>query len=71
MYIKDFIYFLDRGEERERNINVWLPHTCPTPGNLVCNSRMCPDWKSNQQPFGLQADSQSTEPHQPGQDLYL
>ena len=34
---KDFIYlFLDRGvgrkEERERNINVWLPVMCPTPG---------------------------------------
>ena len=24
------------------------------------------DWESNQQPFGSQADTQSTEPHQPG-----
>ena len=33
-FFKDFIYlFLERGEgrekERERNINVWLPLTCP------------------------------------------
>ena len=31
-----FIYFLERGEgrekERERNINVWLPLTCPQLG---------------------------------------
>ena len=27
---------------------------------------MCPDWESNQQPFGLQAGAQPTEPHQPG-----
>ena len=26
---------------------------------------MCPDWESNQQPFGLKAGTQSTEPHQP------
>ena len=28
---------------------------------------MLPDWESNPQPFGLQAGTQSTEPHQPGQ----
>ena len=27
---------------------------------------MCPDWESNRQPFGSQASTQSTEPHQPG-----
>ena len=30
---------------------------------------MCPDWESNQRPFGSQAGTQSTELHQPG--LYL
>ena len=28
---------------------------------------MCPDWESNQKPFGLQAGAESTEPHQPRQ----
>ena len=28
----DFIYLLGRGEGRERNINVWLPLTCPQQG---------------------------------------
>ena len=28
--------------------------------------RMCPDWESNQRPFGSQASAQSTEPRQPG-----
>ena len=27
---------------------------------------MCPDWESNWRPFGSQAGTQSTEPHQPG-----
>ena len=35
-------------------------------GDLARNPGMCPDWKSNLQPFGLQANSQSTEPHRPG-----
>ena len=37
LFFEDFIYsFLERGEgkekERERNINVWLPLTCPLLG---------------------------------------
>ena len=40
-------------------------HAPPT-GGLAHNLGMCPDWESNQQPFGLQASTQSTEPHQPG-----
>ena len=70
-FFKDFMYlFLDRGEGREkvreRNINVCFPFVCPTPGNLAHNSGMCPDRESNQRPLGLQAGTQSTEPHQPG-----
>ena len=38
----------------------------PPTGDLVCNLGMWPDWKSNQQPFGSQAGTQSTEQHQPG-----
>ena len=38
----------------------------PLTGDLACNPGMCPDWESNQQPFGLQAGTQSTELHQPG-----
>ena len=50
--------------EREgRDINVWLPFT---PTHLGTWPSMCPDWELNWQPFGLQASTQSTEPHQPG-----
>ena len=38
----------------------------PCAGDLACNPDMCPDWESNQQPFGSQAHAQSTELHQPG-----
>ena len=44
-------------------------HTTPT-GDLAQNPDMCPDWESNQQPFGSQAHTQSTEPHQPGPERF-
>ena len=59
-----------RGKEGEREGE---KHHCvvascvPPTGDLACNPGMCPDWESNQQPIGLQASTQSTEPHQPGQ----
>ena len=70
LFFKDFIFiylFLERGKGKEkgRNINVWLPLA----QDLACNWGMCPDWESNWWPFGLQAGTQSTEPHQPGQEL--
>ena len=33
------------------------------------NPGMCPDWESNQWPFGSQVGAQSTELHQPGHKL--
>ena len=41
-------------------------HTPTHAGDLAHNPGMCPDWESNQQPFGSQSGAQSTEPHQPG-----
>ena len=73
-YFKDFIYLsLERGgeKERERNINVWLPFTCPPTEDLACNPGICPDWELNQRPFGSQASTQSTEPHQPELFVFL
>ena len=39
-----------------------MPHT----GDLAHNPGMCPDLERNQQPFGLQAGTQATEPQEPG-----
>ena len=69
-FFKDFTYlFQERGErrekERERHQCVVASHM-PPPGGLACNPGMCLDWESNQQPFGAQAHTQSTELHQPG-----
>ena len=61
--------FRERGkeEEREGEIHQCVVASCtPRTGDLACNPGMCPDWESNQQPFGSQASTQSTEPHQPG-----
>ena len=42
-------------------------HVPPT-GDLARNPDVCPDWESNRGPFVSQASTQSTEPHQRGQD---
>ena len=64
--------FLERGEgrekERERNISMQEIHLlvashAPPNGDLACNPGMCPDWESNQRPFGLQDDMQPTDSH--------
>ena len=57
-----------RGGEREgeKHQCAVASHT-PLTGDLVRNPGMCPDWESNRRPFGSQASTQSTEPHQPGQ----
>ena len=43
----------------------------PPTGDLARNPGMCPDWESNWWPFGAQASTQSTEPHQPGLEIVL
>ena len=53
-----------KGEGKKHQCMV-ASYVSPT-GDLVYNPGMCPDWESNQLPFGLQASAQSTEPHQPG-----
>ena len=72
--------FLERGEgrkeERERNIDVqekyWFVASCTSPtGDSACNPGMFPDWELNWWLFGLQAGTQSSEPHQPGHQLVI
>ena len=53
------------GREGKKHQCVVASHT-PQSGDLARNPGMCPDWDLNRQPFGLQADTQSTEPQQPG-----
>ena len=52
----------------EKHQCVVASRTLPT-GDLAHNSGRCPDWELNQRPFGSQAGTQSTEPHQPGLEL--
>ena len=54
----------------ERYIDGCLLHARPPlTGDLAYNPGMCPDWELNQQPFNLQACTQSSEPHEPGHHL--
>ena len=64
------------GRKSKRNIDVQEIHWCvashmPPTGDLAGNPCMCPDWESNWWPFGSQASTQSTEPHQPGLNPFL
>ena len=78
------ILFLERGEgrekrreiERERNMGVgeihrWVASCMRPTRDLDCNPGTCPDRESNEQPFDLQDDAHSTEPHQSGNLLLL
>ena len=69
-FLKDFIYlFLEGGKgeiKRGRETSMCVASHTPLTGDLACNPGMCPDWESNCRPFGSQASTQSTEPHQPG-----
>ena len=61
-----------RGAEREGEKHQCVVASPMTPtGGLTHNPGMCPDWELNWRPFGLQAGTQSTEPHQPGLISYL
>ena len=73
-FLKDYfiLFFTERREgERQRNINVWLPLVRPPSRDLAHNPGMCPHWESNQEPFGSQVSTQSSEPHQPGPQSYF
>ena len=69
-----YLSILGRGREGERERG---KHHCvvashvPLVGDLACNPGMCPDWELNRWPFGSQAGTQSTEPHQPGQMYFF
>ena len=40
-------------------------------GDLTCDSGMCPEWDSNQWPFGSKPVLSALRPHQPGRDFFL
>ena len=68
IFLVRFYLFLERGKggrKREKHQCVVASPTPPT-GDLPHNPGMYPDRESNQQPFGLQDSTQSTEPHQLG-----
>ena len=68
-FLKYLFIFRERQSEGEREGE---KHQCvvasrvPCTEDLACNPGTCPHWESNLRPFGLQAGTQSTEPHQPG-----
>ena len=74
-FLKRFYLFIFReGEGREtegEKQQCVVASQAPPTGDLARNPGMCPDWESNLRTFGLQAGTQSTEPHQPGHILLL
>ena len=76
LFLKDFIYvfiFRERGREGEREgkKHQLVASYMPLTEDLAHNPGMCPNWEWNQRSFGPQANTQSTEPHQPGQALHV
>ena len=69
-FLKRFylLIFRERGREggRETLMSGCLSHA--PDWELAYNPGMCPNWELNQWSLGSQAGTQSTEPHQPGQE---
>ena len=71
MFFFNKILFIFRQREKEgereggKHQCVVASHMPPTE-DPAYNPGMCPDWELNRLPFGLQANDQSTGPHQPG-----
>ena len=61
---------MEEEREGEKHQCVITSHALPT-GDLAHNPGMSPGWESNWWPFGLQAGTQSTEPHQPGSNYCI
>ena len=71
LFFKRFYLFIFKTEGkrgRKKHQCVVASDTSPT-GDLACNPGMCPDWELKWRPFGSQADTWSTEPHQPGHKI--
>ena len=69
LFLKILYLFLERGREGEREgekQQCVVASRAPPTGSLAHNPDKCPDCELNRQPFGLQASTQSTEPHQAG-----
>ena len=60
---------MEREREGEKHQCVVASCAPPHTEDMASNPGMCSDLESNQWPFGSQASTQSTEPHQPGQKL--
>ena len=66
--LKFFFYFIhlflerqEGRETREEEKDQSVASHAPATGDHVCNPAMCPDWESNQQPFGSQTGTQSSQ----------
>ena len=80
-FFKCFIYlFLERGKRKEkemqRSVNAQQIHRSvasfiPPAGDPAHNTGMFHDWESSQQPFGLQARTQSMSHTSPGNTSYF
>ena len=69
IFLKILFIYVKEGEGRRKRGRETSMYGClllTLTGDLACNPGMCPDWELNQQPFGSQVSTQSTESHQPG-----
>ena len=70
-FLEDFIYLFIFREERERNINVWLPLARPLLGTWPETQACAPTGNRTHHPVLRRPLLKSTEPHQLGKLLYF
>ena len=72
--LKNIYLFLESREregERDKKHQCVVVSWVSSPGGLAHNPGMCPDWELNQQAFGSQVHTQSTELQQQGKNYFL
>ena len=66
-----FVCFFKRGEGRRKRGRETLVCGCLLPQGDPAPQACALDWELNQQPFGYQTSTKSTEPHQPGHEALM
>ena len=64
-FLRFYLHIFREGKGRKQQCVV--ASQAPPTGDLAHNPGMCPDWEWNPRHPGSQANTQSMEPHQPGQ----
>ena len=63
LFLRFYLFIFREGKGRRKKHQCVVASRVPPSGDPTCTPGCALGWESNQQPFGSQASTQSTEPH--------